>query len=73
MSWTAVGFFNLLDREVSIHCLFEQMGFPVLGEYGLRFRDVFTGKDLGVKQELLFLHKMAPHTCRVFRVHPEKI
>ncbi|MBR0459390.1 MAG: glycoside hydrolase family 27 protein [Victivallales bacterium] len=69
----AVGFFNLMDHEANMHCLFEQMGFPVLSGYGLRFTDVFTGEDLGLKQELLHLGKLVPHSCRVFRAHPEKV
>lgn len=74
----AVGFFNCktdskAPEEEKFSLLFENIGFPVSSGYGLHFKDMFTGEDLGVKQEIFTVQSLPKRHCRAYRATPVKI
>ena len=75
----AIGFFHCRNTIVSadvgatnFSLLLENIGVPADSGYGLHFRDLYTGEDLGVKKEIFTCHDLQPRHCRVFRATPVK-
>lgn len=49
----AVLLVNFGESDAHVEFYFENIGIPAASGYGLEMRDVFTGKNLGVKKEFM--------------------
>ena len=62
----AVGYFNFSPAEGEIPFIFADAGLPASSGCSLRFVDVISGEDLGIKRDYLHL-KVPAHGCRVLK------
>ena len=67
----AVGFFNFAPKPGQVPFIFADAGLPATSGFALRFRDVLTGEDLGVRRDYLNMTVPA-HGCRVLTCTIEK-
>jgi len=62
----AVGYFNFCPGPGEVPFIFADAGLPATSGFALRFTDVISGEDLGVKRD--YLNLMIPsHGCRVLK------
>ena len=61
----AIGLFNLSDADGQITFPFANAGMPCHCGYGLELTDVFTGENLGIKQDYL-TPEVGARGCRIF-------
>lgn len=61
----AVLLVNFGESDAHVEFYFENIGIPAASGYGLEMRDVFTGKNLGVKKEFM-RRKIAAHDCECY-------
>ncbi len=62
----ALAYFNFSDRDGGSDVEFYDLGLTVAANYGFKFRDIFTGEDMGVKTGHMSVGVKA-HDCRIFR------
>ena len=62
----AVGYFNFCPREGEVPFIFADAGLPATSGFALRFTDIITGEDMGIRRDYLNL-KIASHGCRVLK------
>ncbi len=66
----AIGFFNLTDRKLSrwtCHLLLSELGIPFSSGKTLHMRELWTGEEYDVQNEIIFAGSLEPHCCRIFR------
>ena len=72
----ALAYFNLTDNDSPVSYAFcgafEEIGVPYGCDYGLELTDMFTGENLGVKQDY-FVPEVEAHGCRLYRAKLVKI
>jgi len=71
----ALAYVNFKDEEAAtynVSCSFDDIGIPYGCGYGLELTDVFTGENLGVKQDV-FKPVVPPHGCKMYRAKLVKL
>lgn len=63
--------YNLFEEEQEISCIFADAGVPYDSGYGFHMRDVFSGEDLGVKQDY-YLTRVPGHDCKLYLCRLER-
>lgn len=66
-----IGMFNLSDARADMPFQFHEAGIPYSSGFGLHLTDVFTGEDLGYKDDW-FVTTLEAHSCRLYRAYLEK-
>jgi len=70
-----LAYFNFKDADQAtyqVSCSFDDIGIPYGCGYGLELIDVFTGENLGVKQDV-FKPVVPPHGCKMYRAKMVKL
>jgi alpha-galactosidase len=66
----AIGVFNLSDTDLNVwSCclLLNEVGIDVSSKKTLHMRELWTGEEFDVKNEIYRPSKLAPHSCLLFR------
>lgn len=62
----AIAYYNLYEEERDITFIFADAGIPFSSGYGFAMKDVFTGRDIGVKRDYCTV-RVPGHDCLVYR------